>query len=110
MNNVIEKIKNQIEKNTVVLYMKGTPDAPKCGFSSKAAQVLSTYYIQSFLYVDVLVHLDIRYALPKFSNWPTFPQLWIKGKLIGGSDIIINMHRTGELKTLIDQVKLQHNI
>ncbi|URJ27168.1 Grx4 family monothiol glutaredoxin [Candidatus Blochmanniella camponoti] len=109
MNNAIEKIKNQIKENPIVLYMKGTPSAPKCGFSSKAAQVLSTY-TQSFFYIDVLIHVDIRNALPIFSNWPTFPQLWIEGKLIGGSDIIINMSHSGTLKTLIDQVKLRHNL
>ncbi|URJ28388.1 Grx4 family monothiol glutaredoxin [Candidatus Blochmannia vicinus (nom. nud.)] len=109
MNNAIEKIKNQIKNNTVVLYMKGAPDDPKCGFSSKAAQVLSIY-IRSFFYVDVLIHTDIRCALPTFSNWPTFPQLWIEGKLIGGADIIINMHRTGELKVLIDKIKLRNNL
>lgn len=109
MNNVIEKIKNQIKVHPIVLYMKGTPNAPKCGFSSRAAQILSTY-TQSFFYVDVLIHVDIRNTLPTFSNWPTFPQLWIEEKLIGGSDIIINMNHNGQLKTLIDQVKLKHDL
>ncbi|WP_159715454.1 Grx4 family monothiol glutaredoxin [Blochmannia endosymbiont of Camponotus nipponensis] len=109
MNNEIEIIKNQIEKNPIVLYMKGTPSIPRCGFSSKAAQILSTY-VQSFFYVDVLVHTSIRYALPIFSNWPTFPQLWVEGKLIGGADIIINMNRSGKLKILIDHVKLKNKL
>ncbi|URJ28921.1 Grx4 family monothiol glutaredoxin [Blochmannia endosymbiont of Camponotus sp. C-046] len=109
MDNTIKKIKNQIETNPIVLYMKGTPSAPKCGFSSKAAQILSTH-VQSFFYIDVLIHIDIRNALPTFSNWPTFPQLWIEGKLIGGSDIMINMSRNGKLHTLINQVKLRYNL
>lgn len=109
MNNTVNKIKEQIKSNPVLLYMKGTPNIIKCGFSAKAAQILS-YCIQSFVYIDVLDHTDIRSTLPSFSNWPTFPQLWVEGKLIGGSDIIIDMYRKGDLKKLIDPIKEKHNI
>lgn len=105
MNDAIEKIKQQIQQHPIILYMKGTPDDIKCGFSAKAARVLFNC-IESFTYIDVLKNPDIRSALPIFSNWPTFPQLWIKGELIGGSDIILNLYRTGDLKKMIDTLKL----
>lgn len=108
MNNITEKIKKQIQDNLILLYMKGTPNTPKCGFSLKAARILSSC-TKSFTYIDVLVHTDIRYALPIFSNWPTFPQLWINKKLIGGCDIILDMHNSGQLKLLIDEIMLQHD-
>lgn len=109
MNNIIKKIKQQIQDNPIILYMKGTPNIPKCGFSLKAARILSNC-TTSFTYVDVLIHTDIRSVLPTFSNWPTFPQLWIEQKLIGGCDIISDMYHSGKLKSLIDETKLKYNI
>lgn len=109
MNDIIKKIKKQIEDNPILLYMKGTPTIPKCGFSLKAARILSNC-TTSFTYIDVLVDTDIRSALPQFSNWPTFPQLWIEKKLIGGCDIIADMYHCGKLKLLINEIKLKYKI
>lgn len=109
MNNTIEEIKQQIQKNPILLYMKGTPVSPKCGFSLKAVRIVSSC-TTSFAYIDVLAHTDIRYALPKFSNWPTFPQLWIDKKLIGGCDIILDMYHCGKLKPLIEKIILKNKV
>ncbi|WP_049630338.1 Grx4 family monothiol glutaredoxin [Cellvibrio sp. pealriver] len=98
---VLETIKQQISENAVILYMKGSPNAPQCGFSQRASQALMACG-QRFAYVDILSNPDIRSELPKYANWPTFPQLWVKGELIGGCDIITEMHEKGELKPLID--------
>ena len=98
----IENIKKQIEENDILLYMKGSPNAPQCGFSQRASQAIMACG-QRFAYVDILSNPDIRQELPKYANWPTFPQLWVKGELVGGCDIITEMHENGELKTLIDE-------
>lgn len=98
---VLDTIKQQISENDVILYMKGSPSAPQCGFSQRASQALMACG-QRFAYVDILTNPDIRTELPKFANWPTFPQLWVKGELIGGCDIITEMNEKGELKPLID--------
>lgn len=105
MNNIIKKIEKQIQNNPILLYMKGTPKDPKCGFSLKAVRILSNC-TTSFTYIDVLTDTDIRSNLPIFSKWPTFPQLWIQKKLIGGCDIISDMYHNGKLKLLIDKVNL----
>lgn len=97
---IIETIKEQISSNPVLLYMKGSPNAPQCGFSARAAQVLIDCG-EKFAYVDILQHPEIRTTLPKYANWPTFPQLWVDGELVGGSDIILEMHEKGELQPLI---------
>lgn len=98
---IMETIKKQIEENSIILYMKGSPNAPQCGFSSKASQAVMACG-QRFAYVDVLSNPDIRANLPKYANWPTFPQLWVGGELVGGCDIIMQMHESGELKPIID--------
>jgi len=98
---VLDTIKQQLSENDVILYMKGSPSAPQCGFSQRASQALMACG-QRFAYVDILTNPDIRTELPKFANWPTFPQLWVKGELIGGCDIITEMNEKGELKPLID--------
>ncbi|HSC67037.1 MAG TPA: Grx4 family monothiol glutaredoxin [Cellvibrio sp.] len=98
---VLDTIKQQISENDVILYMKGSPSAPQCGFSMRASQALMACG-QRFAYVDILSNPDIRAELPKYANWPTFPQLWVKGELIGGCDIITEMNEKGELKPLID--------
>lgn len=97
---VIEVIKQQISENAIILYMKGSPDAPQCGFSARAVEALMACG-ERFAYVDILSHPDIRANLPIYANWPTFPQLWVKGELIGGSDIIAEMRDSGELQPLI---------
>lgn len=98
---ILDTIKQQIEENDIILYMKGSPNAPQCGFSSRTSQAVMACG-QRFAYVDVLSNPDIRTHLPKFANWPTFPQLWIKGELVGGCDIVAELHETGELKQMID--------
>lgn len=96
----IEKIKQQISENPIILYMKGSPKMPMCGFSAQAVQALMSCGEQ-FAYVDILANPDIRAELPKYANWPTFPQLWVHGELVGGCDIMLEMHQAGELQTLI---------
>jgi len=93
-------IREQIAKHPVILYMKGTPQFPQCGFSARAIEALSQIG-RPFAYVNILENPDIRATLPKIANWPTFPQLWVAGELIGGSDIILDMFQKGELQPLI---------
>jgi monothiol glutaredoxin len=97
---IIETIKDQIANNTILLYMKGSPNAPQCGFSAKAVQAVMGCG-EKFAYVDILQNPEIRANLPKYANWPTFPQLWVGGELVGGSDIVAEMAANGELQTLI---------
>jgi monothiol glutaredoxin len=98
----IEKIKSQIENNKILLYMKGSPEMPQCGFSSKAVRALQACKAE-FASVDVLSNPDIRATLPQYANWPTFPQLYIKGELVGGCDIILELLESGELQQLVNQ-------
>jgi len=97
---IIETIKEQIESNDILVYMKGSPNQPQCGFSARTVQALMACG-ERFAYVDILSDPDIRTNLPKYANWPTFPQLWVKGELIGGCDIVTEMAENGELQTLI---------
>lgn len=97
-----QTIKDQIESNSILLYMKGSPDAPQCGFSAQTTQVLMACG-KRFAYVDVLSNPEIRANLPQISNWPTFPQLFIDGELIGGCDIVTDLHEKGELQALVDK-------
>lgn len=98
----IERIKEQIAENSILLYMKGSPKLPSCGFSSQASQALMSCG-EKFAYVDILQNPDIRAELPKYADWPTFPQLWVDGELVGGCDIILEMFQQGELQTLIKE-------
>ena len=98
----IDRIKEQISENAILLYMKGSPKLPSCGFSSQASQALISCGEQ-FAYVDILQNPDIRAELPKYADWPTFPQLWVEGELVGGCDIIIEMFQQGELQTLVKE-------
>jgi len=97
----LETIKEQIAENAVILYMKGTPQFPQCGFSARAVEVLMGIG-RPFAYVNILDHPDIRAELPQYAQWPTFPQLWVQQELVGGSDILLEMAQSGELKTLIE--------
>ncbi|OGV34818.1 MAG: monothiol glutaredoxin, Grx4 family [Legionellales bacterium RIFCSPHIGHO2_12_FULL_35_11] len=99
-NETIKKIKQQIQDNLILLYMKGSPKFPQCGFSSRAVQCIEACGVE-YASVDVLTNPDIRQELPKYANWPTFPQLYVKGELIGGSDIIAEMYADGELEQLL---------
>jgi len=97
---VNEKIKDQLEKNAVLLYMKGTPDFPQCGFSGQTVAALKAVG-RPFAYVNIFEDEEIRQGLKAFSNWPTFPQLYVDGELIGGADIVVEMYHSGELKNLL---------
>ena len=99
---IMQVIKDQIENNDILLYMKGSPNQPLCGFSARTVQAVMDCG-QKFAYVDVLSTPDIRSTLPLYGNWPTFPQLWVKGELVGGCDIITEMHEKGELKPLLEE-------
>jgi len=102
MSTTLDTIKEQIEKNAILLYIKGNPQMPQCGFSSQAVQALMACE-EKFAFVNILDNPDIRAELPKYANWPTFPQLWVKGELVGGCDIIMEMYQSGELKTLVSE-------
>jgi monothiol glutaredoxin len=102
--NILDEIKNQITGNTVILYMKGTPEFPMCGFSSKVVKILQVLKTK-FVYVNVLENMQIRRMLPKYSDWPTFPQLYVNGELIGGCDIISEMYDDESLNKKLGEVK-----
>lgn len=104
----IETIKEQIESNPVLIYMKGSPNQPQCGFSARSSQALMACG-ERFAYIDILANPDIRATLPGYANWPTFPQLWIKGELIGGCDIICEMADNGELQVLVKDSAVQES-
>ncbi|GHB07498.1 Grx4 family monothiol glutaredoxin [Salinicola rhizosphaerae] len=100
MSDTLETIKQQIGENAILLYMKGTPQLPQCGFSAQAVQALMACG-ERFAFVNILDNPDIRAELPKYASWPTFPQLWINGELVGGCDIIVEMYQNGELEPMI---------
>lgn len=100
---VMEKIKDQIESNAVILYMKGTPQFPMCGFSGRTVEVLKQCG-HPFAYVDVLRDPEVRQNLPRYSDWPTFPQLFIKGELVGGCDITLELFEKGELQKMLAEI------
>ena len=97
---IMETIKERVTSNRVLLYMKGSPNQPQCGFSARAVQALASVG-ERFAYVDILSNPEIRANLPIYANWPTFPQLWVDGELIGGCDIIAEMETSGELAEAI---------
>jgi len=94
-------IKEQVTGNKVVLYMKGSPDFPQCGFSARAVQVLRACGVDEFFSVDVLQDPDIRQGIKDYANWPTIPQLYVNGEFVGGSDIVTEMYQSGELQKLL---------
>ena len=100
--NVQEKIRQQVTTHSVVLYMKGTPESPQCGFSGATVQILQACGVQNFTAVNVLADPEIREGIKAYSNWPTVPQLYIKGECVGGADIVREMYSQGELQQLID--------
>jgi len=99
---VLDRIKEQVEANPVIIYMKGTPQMPQCGFSSRAAQALQACG-EEFAYVNILEDPEIFQNLPRYADWPTFPQLYIKGELVGGCDITLEHSQSGELKKMISE-------
>jgi len=100
---VMDKIKTTVDENSIVLFMKGTPDFPQCGFSMRTAEALRACNAE-FAYVDILAEPEIRANLPAFSNWPTFPQVFLNGELIGGCDIVLELFQKGELQTMLGEV------
>lgn len=98
----LERIKNQVTENPVILYMKGTPDFPQCGFSARVVQALNASAVE-YAFVNIYEDEEIYRALPKFANWPTFPQLYVKGELIGGCDITLDLHQSGELQKMLKE-------
>jgi monothiol glutaredoxin len=98
---VVDRIKTQLSSSPVVLFMKGTPDFPQCGFSAQAVAALRACGAQ-FKHVDIFEDPELREALKHYSNWPTYPQLYVKGELVGGCDIALEMYRSGELKRLLE--------
>ena len=99
MSDVFDRIRQDIQDNPVVLYMKGTPVFPQCGFSAAVVQVLSTLGVK-FKGIDVLTDPSLRQGIKDFSSWPTIPQLYVKGEFVGGCDIVREMYETGELQQL----------
>ena len=98
---VQEIIKDQVSKNRVALYMKGTPDFPQCGFSANVVGILRACGVGDFYSVNVLENPDIRQGIKEFANWPTIPQLYINGEFVGGSDILAEMYQKGELQKML---------
>ena len=98
---VTNKIEDQLKSHKILLYMKGTPDFPQCGFSGQAVAALNSIG-KPYAFVNIFEDEEIRQGLKEFSKWPTFPQLYVKGELVGGSDIVIEMYNSGELKELLE--------
>jgi monothiol glutaredoxin len=94
-------IRDTVKKNRVVLYMKGTPQFPQCGFSMRAVQILKACGVEDFVAVDVLQDPEIRQGIKDYANWPTIPQLYVDGEFVGGSDILTEMYQAGELQPLL---------
>ena len=100
----LEKIKNVVESSPVVVFMKGNPQFPQCGFSMRTVEALKACGAE-FEHVDVYAEPDVRENLPRFSEWATFPQLFVNGKLVGGCDIVLGMYQSGELQELLDSTR-----
>jgi len=96
-----EFIKKQVTEHPVVLYMKGTPDFPQCGFSANVVNMLKACGVQDIFTVDVLSNPEIRQGIKEYANWPTIPQLYVNGEFVGGSDILTEMYKSGELQKLL---------
>ena len=103
MTDIQDQIAQQISDHPILIYMKGSPDQPRCGFSAQASQALMACG-KPFAFIDILSNPEIRAQLPQYSEWPTFPQLFVQGELVGGCDIITEMYQSGELQTLINEV------
>ena len=102
---VVDRIKQEVESHPIVLFMKGTPQFPMCGFSSRTVQALKAAGAEQLHSVNVLEDPEIRANLPRYSNWPTFPQLFVNGELIGGCDITLELHESGELARMVAETQ-----
>ncbi len=100
---VTQRIEEQLKSHEVLLYMKGTPDFPQCGFSGQVVAAMNAIG-KPFAFVNIFEDQEIREGLKTYSNWPTFPQLYVNGELVGGADIVIEMYNSGELKTILDDL------
>jgi monothiol glutaredoxin len=98
----LQLIKETVTTNPVVLYMKGTPQFPQCGFSAKAVQILKSCGVKNFVGVNVLADPEIRQSIKDYANWPTIPQLYVRGEFVGGSDIMEEMYKAGELQQKLE--------
>ncbi|CAK0755866.1 Glutaredoxin 4 [Gammaproteobacteria bacterium] len=105
---VLERIRQQVERHPVVIFMKGTPQFPQCGFSMRAAAALKACGV-SFAHVNVLADPEIFENLPRFADWPTFPQIFIDGELVGGCDITLELHAKGELKPMMEKAQARQS-
>ena len=103
MSDAQQRIDQLVKSNDVVLFMKGTPQFPQCGFSGRAVQILKACGLGQFASVNVLEDDEVRQAVKEYANWPTIPQLYVRGEFVGGSDIMTEMYQSGELKTLLAQ-------
>ena len=99
--NIQDVIKQQVTQNRVVLYMKGSPDFPQCGFSANAVNILRACGVEDFASVNVLENPEIRQGIKEYANWPTIPQLYVNGEFVGGSDILTEMYQNGELQKML---------
>ena len=102
MSDVQQRIDDLVKNNRVVLFMKGTAQFPQCGFSGRAIQLLKANGVKNLVTVNVLEDDEVRQGVKEYAQWPTVPQLYVKGEFVGGSDILAEMHESGELKTLIE--------
>ena len=100
--NAQERIKTAVAENKIIIFMKGSPQFPQCGFSQQTSAVLKACNVE-FAYIDVLAEPEIRTGLPQFSNWPTFPQVFVKGELLGGCDIVTDLYQKGDLQKIIEE-------
>jgi monothiol glutaredoxin len=101
MSDALQRIDQLVKSNDVVLFMKGTPQFPQCGFSGRAVQILKACGVGQFASVNVLEDNEVRQAVKEYANWPTIPQLYVRGEFVGGSDIMTEMYQSGELKDLL---------
>ena len=101
MSDINDTIKEQVTQNRVVLYMKGTPQSPQCGFSATAAEILKRCGVTSYASYNILQDDDLRQGIKAYSNWPTIPQLYVDGEFVGGCDIMREMYQSGELQQLL---------
>ncbi len=105
MSNIAQRIEEQLKSHPVILYMKGTPQFPQCGFSSQVVQILKASGTDNFSYFNILEDQELREGLKKYSNWPTFPQLYVNGELVGGCDILTELYQQGELQKILSAAK-----
>ena len=103
MSDALQRIDQLVKSNDVVLFMKGTPQFPQCGFSGRAVQILKACGVSEYATVNVLEDGEVRQAVKEYANWPTIPQLYVRGEFVGGSDIMTEMYQSGELKDLLSQ-------